>query len=144
MSKKYPSPQGEKQFEFGRVLHLFCNFTNPPKPKLLVLVCVTPKPLLFIINSAINQFIKARPHLLDCQVALDPKEHKFLTHKSYIDCSRVIDSFSLNDIEEQVLNDANRIRKISRIACSQIVEVVTEAKTIEKRHKDWILSNAKL
>lgn len=96
-------PQKEKEqyidehLQPGQILYLFCDFTTPPKEKYLVLACPGQNPLLFMINSEIHPFITARPELSKCQIKLDASEYE-LDHDSYINCSKVIDEFSEEDI----------------------------------------------
>ncbi len=41
-----------------------------------------------IINSAINQFILKRPHLLERQCELSSNNYSFLSHTSYVNCAQ--------------------------------------------------------
>lgn len=61
----------------GRVLLLHCDFTTPPKDKFLLLTCLDPEPLFFIINSAINEYIHSREWLLRCQVEIGHEDIRF-------------------------------------------------------------------
>lgn len=67
----------------GQVLYLFCGFTQPPKDKYLLLLCCTDPPMVFVINSQIPRFVKARPELLSSQVQLSPADYPFLDHDSF-------------------------------------------------------------
>ena len=126
----------------GRVLYILCDFTNPPKPKYLVLVCpdTQPRPLLFVVNSRISDYLRKRPYLLACQVTLRAADYDWLRHDSYIDCSNVIENLELATITSQMVNDTNCIKgELNADTCSQIVAAVQAAKTITRKHKRVIV-----
>lgn len=129
-----------RQLTVGRVLKLFCKFTKPPKEKYLVVANVQPYPILFLINSEINAFIKARPHLLQCQVQIDAASHSFLDHHSYIDCTQA-NHFTMLDMESQIVQDMGRIKDcLSSEVIKTIISAVEDSKTLERKHKRWILN----
>ncbi len=128
----------------GQVLYLHCEFTTPPKGKYLVLVAasVKPRPLLFIINSAVHPFVQSRPPLLACQVQMNAADYGFLDHDSYIDCSKVITDFDLAEIRRQLLDDVGRIRgELSAGDRARIVRVVRDATTLSPLHKRIVLES---
>ena len=130
----------------GRVLYLFCGFTTPPKDKYLVLLCprVTPRPLLFFINSRIRPYIQRHPDLLNCQVLLEASHYSFLSHDSFIDCSKVIDRFDCSAIRSQLVNDIGRIKgELDRDTKREIIQVVQLARTISPHHKRLIIESLK-
>jgi len=47
----------------GRVLRLFCSFTNPPKEKFVVIAATDPFCLGFLINSSATELQKSKKHL---------------------------------------------------------------------------------
>lgn len=123
------------QFTPGRVLYLFCNFTQPPKEKYLLIASTNPLILMFVINSEINQFKTRKPHLLNAQLPISVIDHKFLDHDSFIDCSQVVsqNDFSLKEIHSQVLKDMSRIKgTISQLLAQQIISVVNNSRTLVK------------
>jgi len=133
-----------RQIKPGIVLYLSCNFTTPPKEKYLLLVSVNPKPLFFIINSEINDFIKHRPHLFESQIMLDYTICNFLAHNSYIDCTKVLDNFHLDEVEQQVLSDFSRLKdRLNPDTIDKIIEVVGKSKTLTPQHKQWIVNGLK-
>ena len=71
----------KKQLIPSVILYLFCDFTNPPKPKYLVLTCRGKIPLFFIINSKISDFIKSRS-LETTQMLVHASDYSFLDHDS--------------------------------------------------------------
>lgn len=100
-------PEGDKEnyvnrhLKPGQVVYLFSHFTNPPKEKYLVIAYYGTNPLLFTINSKIHPYIASRPDLSKCQVSLRAMDYDFLDHDSYINCSKVVDSFSEDEIRRQ-------------------------------------------
>jgi len=66
-----------------------CAYTHPnPKPKFVVIVHLNPIPHGFLINTKINDFIKNKPYLLQCEAKIYAGLHQnsFLVHDSYVDC----------------------------------------------------------
>jgi hypothetical protein len=131
-----------RQFIAGAVCKLFCDFTVPPKEKLLVVGCVSPHPLLLVINSEINEFYRRRQHLFDRQVKILADEHDFLDHDSFVDCAQTIEAFSKNDLEHQVVGDMQRMRGyLSPSAKVAVRNGIMAARTISVLHKQWILAD---
>lgn len=129
-----------RQLTPGRVFKLFCAFTNPQKDKYLLLACTQPRPLLFIINSEISEYIKKREHLHKCQVPISAGGHDFLKHDSYIDCSEARTDFHLIDIERQVLEDMSRIKGlVAQNVKDELLKAVDATNTISRQHKKWIV-----
>lgn len=110
-----------------------CRHTNPPKEKFVVIVCKDAEYMGFLINSAINQFISKRPHMLECQVILSESDYGFLFHESYLDCARI---YAFEDAELfsglELVNDKTK---------AEIKAAVSKAKTIEKRYQNLILDS---
>lgn len=134
----------EKHLKPGQILYLFCDFTTPSKDKYLVLTCPGSKPLLFIINSEIHPFIEKRPELKKCQIKLNASDYDFLDHDSYINCSKVIDDFTEEDIVNQIFHDIRRIQgELTETTKQEVIKVVESAKTIDKRTKAIIIASLK-
>lgn len=131
----------------GRVLYVSCEFTNPRKNKYLVLLCpdTQPRPLLFVINSRISEYLRKRPHLLQCQVPISTKDYDWLHHDSYIDCSQVIEEVELASITSQMIEDVSRIKgELNSSTCCHILAVLQNAKTISKSHQQSIIEALRL
>jgi len=94
----------------GRVLYLFCPFTEPPKEKYVILLRLGNPTLLFLINSRIHDYIANRPDLAACQLLITQSDYEFLAHDSYIDCSNAIDDFSDKDVLDQIIGDISRVK----------------------------------
>jgi len=138
----------QKSFTSGRIFKLFCDFTTPPKEKYLLLACPTGKPLFLIINSEISAFIAKRDHLRECQVVLHKEDHRCFTEDySYVDCSKVIDSLTVQDVISQCVNrDMNRIKEtITAEERNHIIAAIEKSETIvaidKKRMLDWLTKN---
>lgn len=69
----------------------------------------TEPPLLFVINSGVNRFIRNREELWKTQIPLAAELHSFLSHNSYLALHEAITSFTCEDIENQILGDGKRI-----------------------------------
>lgn len=143
----FPPEEKEAYFQRhlkpGQVIYLNCAFTNPPKPKYLVLACIEPKLLCFLINTEIHSYIKKRPDLLQCQISISQAAHSFLDYDSFIDCKDVIE-LSLDDVKMQILSDIGRIKKeISAEVKSTIIRTISVSSTITPRLKKWILDSLK-
>ncbi len=131
-----------RQLVPGQVLYLDCDFTTPPKVKYLVLVAATEEdgPLLFFVNSRINPYIERRPALLGCQVRLSNARYGFLEHDCYIDCSRVVDEFSYEEIRAQIAADASRVKgELDSYTKALVAQAVAGAVTISARQKRVLL-----
>ncbi|HEX9828487.1 MAG TPA: hypothetical protein VGA80_17965, partial [Flavobacteriaceae bacterium] len=99
-----------KQLTLWTVLYLYCPFLNPiPKNKFLILLCKNPL-LLFTINSEVSLYIQTKDKLWPTQVKIEATTHSFLSYDSWADFSSVIEDFSIEDIEKQILNDHSRIK----------------------------------
>lgn len=124
----------------GQILHLYCGFTNPPKPKFLVIVSIEPL-LLFIINSRINNFKQTHPEHLACQIKISCVEHSCLENDSYIDCTEVITCFDLERIKTILSTNITDIKTILSSATKQeIIMAVTTSKLLSPIHKTNVIA----
>ncbi len=129
----------ESKLFAGQVFYLFCRFTTPPKEKYLLLVCTKPKLLFFTINSEINAFKMARPHLKQCQVTIDKNNHDFLHHNSFVDCTQ-LNEIRFDDIKDQVVEDVNRVKKmVDTKIIKEVIKAVNNSKTLVRREREWVL-----
>lgn len=134
----------KRQFSPGRIVRLHCSFTVPPKDKFLLLVCINPKPLFFVINSGINSFIQIKKQLLDAQIQIKGSDYNCLSHDSYLDCSKVIGCIDIEEIEEQIVQNPSRLKEtINDETVSKILTVVTASRLIELKYKKSILESLK-
>lgn len=93
----------------GRILHLHCSFTNPPKQKFVVVVSMNPEPLLFLINSEISQWLEKRQDLRDCQVVIHHADHTYLRYDSYLDCTQAKPQ-QVEEIERQLMENLDGVK----------------------------------
>jgi hypothetical protein len=128
----------------GRVLRLFCSFTNPPKEKFVVIVATNPLCLGFLINSNPTELQKSKKHLMDELVQVSRSDgYAFLTNPqpSVLDCTYAAD-FDIDEVVAQLTQDATRAHGLLTDATrSRIVEVVKESMTLEGGIAKIILKN---
>lgn len=123
----------------GRILHLHCNFTTPPKNKFVVLVSVQPALALFVTNSEISEWLKARQDLRDRQVTLHQKDHAYLSHDSFLNCTEAIRQMELAEIERQLVKDTNNIKDVVTASEREaILYAVKDCRTLSKIEIRWI------
>jgi len=97
-----------------------CRYTDPPKGKYVAIVCTSPNPHGFLVNTEIAPFVKNRPEFLASQVMIGVLRYSFLAHDSYIDCSRIF-SFkigklrSIQDINNNTRTAIKRVVSTSRL-----------------------------
>lgn len=126
----------------GRVLYLFCPFTEPPKEKCAILLRLGNPTLLFLINSRIHDYIANRPDLAACQLLIAQSDYGFLAHDSYIDCSNAIDDFSDKDVLDQIIGDISRVKgTLNPRTIQDVKRIVRQARTISAFHARIILSS---
>ena len=106
-----------------------CRHTSPPKPKYIAIVCLNPNPYGFLINSRIHPFIQTHPNLLSHQVSIAADKYGFLTHDSFIDCSRIL-SFKESEL--------SGIQKIQNNTRNEIKKIVAESDLIAPIYKELI------
>lgn len=128
----------------GRVLRLFCSFTNPPKEKYVVIVATNPVCIGFLINSSPTELQRSKKHLRDELVSVGRADgYEFLTNPepSVIDCTLAAD-FEFDEVVAQLTQDSARVlRNITDRTRAQIVEVVKESMTLEGGIVKIILKN---
>lgn len=134
-------PRIESALKPGCVIKLLVKFQEKTKEKYLVLVDDDdPDYLTFLVNSEINPFIANRPHLNQCQVAIDATNHDFLDHDSHIACHELLPMKREEVIKALMADPAGIKGEVSPDVRSQIVAAVKFAKTIEKDKKNRIIA----
>jgi hypothetical protein len=110
-----------------------CQHTIPHKSKFIVISCYDGGCLGFLINTKISNFIKNRPPLYHSQVLLKARDYSFLTHDSFLDCSRLypFDIDELFDGRGRLLESTIKIIK----------KTVSDSTTLEPRYIDIIVNN---
>ena len=118
----------------GRILHLHCTFTAPPKNKFVVVVAVQPDPVLFVTNSQISTWLNARPDLRDRQVRILHGDHSYLNHDSFLNCTEAIPHMGMKEIEDQLLKDLGNIKDMITVREREaILYAVKECRTLTKK-----------
>jgi len=93
--------------------------------KRFVVVRVEGKTATLVINSEISGFIRARAHMMKCQVQIDAAAHPFMDYDSHIDCSRARE-YPTDEIVDQLVRNANWV--LGRISIDMGREVVAAIK----------------
>ena len=118
----------------GRILRLFCSFTNPPKEKFVVVVATDPFCLGFLINSNPTSLQKTKKHLSDELISVIAQDgYAFLTNPqpSVLDCTFAAD-LDLDETVAQLTQDPTRVLSfITEATRKRIIEVVKESMTLE-------------
>ena len=134
-------PRIEAVLKPGCIVKLLVKFPQITKEKFLVLVANDdPEYLVFIVNSEINSFIANRPHLLQCQVAIDVASHDFLDYDSHVACHEILPMKREDVIKTLMANPSTIKGEVSPDAHNQIVAAVKFAKTIDQDKKNRIIA----
>ena len=143
LSKSVSSEERAKfvreRFRAGTVIKLFCDFTKPPKFKLLLVGSLQERPLLFVINSRATEFAKNNARLREQQVPISRATNDFLDHDSVIDCSTTYDNFTRREIEAALRSDTTLILgHICPLTASAVIESVSDSQTLSTIHMNQI------
>lgn len=123
----------------GDVIRLFFQTTKPPKFKRCVVACLSPSPILLLINSEINDFINNRDELRSMQVLIDRVSHNFMDHDSWIDCAQLF-GYPLDWIHASLGSDPRqRLGRISDATLLDIIKCVTETRLHSPNKKKQII-----
>ena len=123
----------------GRILHLHCWFTTPPKNKFVVLVSVNPALVLFVTNSEISEWLQARPDLRDRQVTLHQQDHNYLKRDSFLNCTEAVRQMDREEIERQLVKDTSNIKDmITANEREAVIYAVRNCRTLSKKEIAWI------
>ena len=130
-----------RQLTPWRVIRLFCRFTSPAKDKLLVIGRVGADVQVLVINSALSNYVLARPDLKRCQVCLDTTGHTFLQTDSFLNCGEVY-FVGAEDIERQLVEEMGRIcGEVSVQARPAVLEGIRTSRTLSRLQKGQLLSS---
>ena len=123
----------------GRILHLHCQFTTPPKDKFVVVVSIQPALILFVTNSEMSEWLKARQDLRDRQVTIHQMDHTYLRQDSFLNCTEAIRQMEIGEIERQLIKDTNNIKDvITTREREAILYAVKDCRTLSKKEIRWI------
>jgi hypothetical protein len=129
----------------GSIIHLFCNFINPPHNKFVVVTHIDhheDELLVFFINSAISPFMAKDPNLVACQISLTKIRYPFLDHDSFLNCSKVIDSIDIDTIIDHLLKTPKDLKGVLlKEESSKVVQAVSIAQTISEYDRELIIKS---
>jgi hypothetical protein len=94
----------------GTVYYLYTSFIAREKDKFFLIVCTDPLLLFFISTCPIHPILANNKDLKKCQVIIEEDSYPFLPKKSYINCTEVVNRFTTEDAETQILADMSRIK----------------------------------
>ena len=124
----------------GDVVHVYVQSLRNPKHKYCVLVCIEPKPLLFLINSEVTEYKKTRPDLIAGQLEIDAAGHAFLNYDSWLDCTET-HGYPLDQLEAEYNKDPRMvIGRLSEALTARVIEAVKRSVTLSKRDIARILA----
>jgi hypothetical protein len=131
----------EKHLVPGTVVRINVKFPNQTKTKYLLLVAdEDPDYWTFIINTDINQFVKNRPELLKCQVAVDASNNQFLAHDSHVACHELMRMRREEMIRELMDSTDSMKGQISDDIKTEVIAAVKFAKTISEAEKSIVIA----
>ena len=98
--------------------------------KRFVVLGVSDESICCVINSKIGAFIRARAHLLKCQVAMPVADHSFMSHDSYVDCSH-LRTFRTDRVLSDLLRNPDwMLGKVTKGLRGEIVSALKFAVTL--------------
>lgn len=129
----------------GAIMHIYCNFTKPPKYKFIIVVSVSDTKISFLfINSEINYNLNEENNAFrDSQVSIfNIKQYDFLSkYKSYIDCSN-LHKLDYEEIFNQFENHVAEFKgTLEKDILKKIIEVANSCPLLPKVDKDTINKN---
>lgn len=121
----------------GCIIRAFVKDTNPPKIKYYVVLGNINDGLLlasFYINSNLNGTILRNPVLCDLQHLIRKSNYNFLSHDSYVDCSK-LNQHSYEEVLKQVSNNpAIVVGQIVQDDFSTMIEMMKRSPNISRMH----------
>lgn len=100
----YRKAQIERQLRPGTVIKLIRRMDDGQlHEKRFIVMHIDEQTITCIINSTISAFVRNRPALLKCQVAMSSESHTFMQHDSHVDCSRPR-HFATAEVIEELMN----------------------------------------
>lgn len=139
------SPDDKESFVSARftprkVIRRHCTFTTPHKPKFLVISSIKSETAFLVINSAIPQFIQNKKHLNDCQVLIDKSSHDFLTHDSYVDCTKTYYEDTAQIFSELVADTGSLKGEVSDTVRNNILVALRNSPTLSSGEIEMLVA----
>ncbi|HCS40560.1 MAG TPA: hypothetical protein DIW44_13375 [Anaerolineaceae bacterium] len=130
----------------GSIIHIFCDFTKPPKDKFCVIVHTDYEEgllLFFLVNSEIAKFIQNEKRLLICQLPLTRKNYPFFRKEtSYLNCAEIRDDLDVEKVITHLINVPQDYKGILLDKdIIEVIQMVNSADTIGRYEKDLIINS---
>jgi hypothetical protein len=128
----------ENNFKVGAVLKYHVDFTKPPKVKRLIVVGVDAEKVLFaavLINSKINPKVFPSPELQNLHVELDSIGREYLDHKSFVDCSNLIEQDIATIKNLMATLPITHLGSLSEQDLKDVTDKIKGAKTVTPKMK---------
>ena len=128
----------ENNLVAGAIIRAWVDNTTPPKIKRFIVIGVSQDKILLgvvYINSEINPNVFPTQELRDLHLKLTAGTRDYLTHDSYVDCSRI---FQLErDSISRLLHDdpACHLGTIAKDDLQQIKKIIKGSRTVSVRVK---------
>lgn len=124
----------------GAIVYVHVPSIVPPATKFAVVGCLDPKPILFLINTALTAFKRSRTDLMAGQLEITRQEHPCLHYDSWLDCAEP-HGYDREILSKACQRDRSVIRgHVSERLLAQIMATVEASRTIEKRKIGWVLA----
>jgi hypothetical protein len=119
--------QISRQLKTGAVIKLIKRMDDGAlHEKRFVVVHVDEYTVTCIINSNISAFLKNKPDMLRCQVAMHLASHPFMSHNSHVDCSRMR-TYELAQKTDWVLGNITATLRDEMIAAIKFAPTLSSA-----------------
>lgn len=122
-------------FRVGCVVKRFCDFVDPPKTKLCLVVSHEPQCFALLINSNVTPYAQSRPHILAENVPIEAAQNSLLDHDSFVDCTQI---FLLNPGQckhEITIGQSELKGELSYASLYQVYKTVESSIELSPRHK---------
>lgn len=130
----------------GSIIHIFCEFTKPPKDKFCVIVHTDYEEdllLFFLINSEIAKFIQKEKKLMCCQLPLLQTDYPFFSKEiSYLNCAEIRDDLDVEEVITHLIDVPNDYKStLLEKEIVEIIQMVNSSETIGRYEKDLIINS---
>ena len=98
-----------------------------------------PPTIVFLINSDISAWLRARADLRDCQVVMHKRDHDFLVQDSFLDCTWAERRVSLEHLEHAMMNDMTSFKGwLTAYDREAVLYSVQVCRTLSAKEKGWL------
>ena len=93
-----------------------------------------------MINSQLNDFMKRTDDIREAQASLTKKDHPFMPHDSWIDCSKVLRLFDTQEVAQQIIRKVGSLKgRLNNQSRTEVREIVKHSRRLDNRDKKAIL-----